>query len=310
MADGRRRDRVRHPRTLFGTAALLALAFFALMCGSASAVSTHPLDHSFSVGPNCGGGDADLAYVESTQLVYVFCSRNFPQGPEIRRFDLNGNPVPFSGSGPYINGNALTGTPDPNAENEEFGRPSTIAVDNSSAHNGFLYVASFWGPEDIDIFNPTGEWIGAIPTPGNAGTPMSVAIDHQGFIYAGASGGFGRGHISKFNPGFHEIAEDLHGRRKLGLHPPRFHRGSLGGGIQHFRSRRRPHLQVRGGPVLDEPENQWNRADRGSCSGRIVSVRARAVAHDQRLRTRISRHGCRTEHRRPLRRPAIGNRTL
>ena len=115
------------------------------------------------------------------------------------------NPVPFSGSGPYISGNALTGTPDPNAEEEQFGRPSTIAVDNSSAHNGFIYVASFWGPEDINIFNPTGEWVGAIPTPGNAGTPMSVAIDRQGFIYAGASGGFGRGHISKFNPGFHEI---------------------------------------------------------------------------------------------------------
>ena len=185
------------------------------MCGSASAVSTHPLDHSFPVGPECGGSDADLAYVESTQLVYVFCSRTFPQGPEIRRFDLNGNPVPFSGSGPYINGNALTGTPDPNAEEEHFGRPSTIAVDNSSAHNGFLYVASFWGPEDIDIFNPTAN--GSAPYR-RRGTrdPMSVAIDRQGFIYAGASGGFGRGHISKFNPSFHEISEDLHGQKKAG----------------------------------------------------------------------------------------------
>jgi hypothetical protein len=88
---------------------------FALLCGSAAAITTHPLDHSFPVGANCGSADGDLAYVESTQLVYVFCDRSFPQKPEIRRFDLNGNPVPFTATGPNISGNALTGTPDPNA---------------------------------------------------------------------------------------------------------------------------------------------------------------------------------------------------
>jgi hypothetical protein len=205
MANGKRRERVRRPKTLFGTTLALLTLAFALLCGSASAVSTHPLDHSFSVGPNCGTADGDLAYVESTELVYVFCPRNFPEGPEIRRFHIDGSPAPFSASQPYISGNVLTGLPNPNAEEGKFGRPSTIAVDNSSVHNGFLYVATFNGPQDIDIFNTSGEWVGAIPTPGNAGTPMSVAVDRQGFIYAGSSGGFGRGHISKFNPSFHEI---------------------------------------------------------------------------------------------------------
>ena len=196
---------MRRPRTLFGITALLLALGFALMCGSASAITTHPLDHSFAVGPECGGSDADLAYVESTQLAYVLCPRSYPQGPEIRRFHLDGSPAPFSASGAYINSNALTGTPDPNAEEGHFGSPSTIAVDNSSAHNGFIYVAAYFGPGDINIFKPSGEWVGTIPTPGNAGAPMSVAIDRQGFIYAGTSGGFGRGHISKFNPSFHEI---------------------------------------------------------------------------------------------------------
>ena len=67
---------------------------------------------------------------------------------------------------------------------------------------------------------------------------MSVAIDRQGFIYAGASGGFGRGHISKFNPSFHEILRIFTARRKLGLHPARLHRRSLGRGIRDLRSRR------------------------------------------------------------------------
>src|SRR5215213_798545 len=209
MAEGMRRKRVRRSKKVFDPilTAMLALAFLALMCGPASAVTTHPLDHSFSTGPNCGGnGDGDLAYVESTELVYVFCPQNgFTSAPEIRRFDIDGNPVPFTASGPYISGNALTGTPDPASLDGDFGYPSTIAVDNSSAHNGYLYVASYWEPADINIFDTTGRWVGAIPTPGNAGIPQSVAVDRQGYIYAGTSSGFGRGHISKFNPSFHEV---------------------------------------------------------------------------------------------------------
>ena len=261
-------------------------------------------------GPNCGGGDADLAYVESTQLVYVFCSRNFPQGPEIRRFDLNGNPVPFSGSGPYINGNALIGTPDPNAVNEEFGRPSTIAVDNSSAHNGFLYVASFWGPEDIDIFNPTGEWVGAISTPGNAGTPMSVAIDRQGFIFAGASGGFGRGHISKFNPSFHEVLRIFTGEESWGYIRP----DSTGGVWVEESSI----FGRGGGPIFRYEADQFSTNLKTNGIGQTeeaVQGELSPFAHEPLLTTSAFEHEFRAmdvepKHRRPLRRPAIGDRTV
>src|SRR5829696_3938577 len=190
-------------------AAVLALAFLAMMSGSAAAITTHTLDHSIDVGPSCGGGSqaaGDLAYVESTQLIYVLCpGQGFTSVPEIRRFDIDGNPVPFTADGDYLSGNTLTGTPDPSSPNGQFGYPSTIAVDNSSVHNGYLYVASYWGPANINIFDPTGRWVGSIPTPGNAGVPMSVCVDRQGYIYAGSSAGFGRGHISKFDPSFHEI---------------------------------------------------------------------------------------------------------
>src|SRR5215213_8546804 len=209
MVDGNRRLPVRGAKEMFKpilAAAALALAFLLLTSGSAAAITTHPFDHSIDVGPSCGAGNqgnGDLAYVESTQLIYVVCpGQGFPTPPEIRRFDLDGNAVPFTAAGDYISGNRLTGTPDPASANGQFGSPSTIAVDNSSVHNGYLYVASYWGPGNINIFDPTGRWVGSIPTPGNAGAPMSVGVDRQGYIYAGTSTGFGRGHISKFDPSF------------------------------------------------------------------------------------------------------------
>src|SRR4051794_14862183 len=133
-------------------AAVLAIAAIGLTASPAAALTTHPLDHSFSIGPNCGGGggtgdEGDLGFVESTQLVYVYCPYTAfgDLGGEIKRFDLDGNPVPFPASEPYINGNAITGTPNPASTTGEFGLPSTIAVDNSSVHNGYIFIASYWG---------------------------------------------------------------------------------------------------------------------------------------------------------------------
>ena len=76
-----------------------------------------------------------------------------------------------------------------------------------------------------------------------------------------------RAHL-EIQPQLPRDPEDLHRRRKLGLHPARLQRRSLGRGILDLRSRRGADLQVRGGPVLDQPENKRNRADRGSGSGR------------------------------------------
>src|SRR4051812_39425821 len=100
-------------RRAIPTSAMLALAAMALLAGSASGMTSHPLDHSFPIGPNCGGGsgtggEGDLGFVESTQLVYIYCphTANGDLGGEIKRFDVNGNPVPFTAGQPYISGNA------------------------------------------------------------------------------------------------------------------------------------------------------------------------------------------------------------
>src|SRR4051812_380284 len=80
-----------------------------LMSGGAMAAFSHStVDKTFSAGPGCVSV-TDIAVVESTGTVYVVCVEATRQ--VIRKFDLNGNPVPFSASKPYISGNEIIESP-------------------------------------------------------------------------------------------------------------------------------------------------------------------------------------------------------
>jgi hypothetical protein len=191
----------------FGRAALLAgilaIASLALAGTPALAALSHStVEKQFSVGPGCET-IADIAVVESTGTVYVVCTNTSLQS-SIRKFDLNGNPVNFAGSGPDIGGNEITGSP--TSSTRALG--GLIAVDNSDAHNGFIYVVSgsYNSPAstNVDVFNPNGEWISAIPTKGAFESRTDVDVGPDGSIYVSYDAFVP--HIAKYDTSFHEVA--------------------------------------------------------------------------------------------------------
>ncbi|HEY5051812.1 MAG TPA: hypothetical protein VII45_00205 [Solirubrobacterales bacterium] len=139
---------------------MLAFAWPAFTSAPAYAALNHAtVEKEFSVGSECSE-IRDIAIVESTGTVYVDCSVS-SGGSTIRKFNLAGEPVAFSGSASYIEGNEITGTP--SSLTGTLG--TNIAVDNSSVHNGFIYVTSDSEDSYIDVFNPAGERITSIPPP-------------------------------------------------------------------------------------------------------------------------------------------------
>ena len=183
----------------------------------ASAALTHaPVEKILST-PNCGG--TDIAVDESAGLIYAVCTGFMGVGNSlsIARFDLNGNPVSFTASGSYLSGNLIIEDPSNAANGELGGNALFIAVDNSPANNGDLFVGSDppsggGGSGNIDVFDRTGKWLTAIPiksAPGGAGNPNGVDVGADGSIYVNSEQGFGYSHVSKFTPAFREVQRML-----------------------------------------------------------------------------------------------------
>jgi hypothetical protein len=186
-------------RALLATG-LLTIASFAFLSAPASAIYNHKaVELSFPVGPECSNYENsiyDLAVDETHNWIYVGCAN------DIRRFDLNGNPVNFSAVEPYLEENKITY--DPGGEEEQFaGRPN-LAVDNSGSINqGRLFVTS---SPNIDIFNPSGEYFTPIIQPLESTISNSLeALDvgPDGSIYVGSERPGGR--VSKYNPALQEV---------------------------------------------------------------------------------------------------------
>lgn len=182
-----------------------------LLASPASAALTHPIALQFSAGSDCTEVE-DLAVHDSDGLLYVGCE--YFNGTEtnryIERFDLNGNPVNFSASEPYLNGNRIEYTP---------GTPSgqigasilELAVDNSSGPNdGNLYfIGNQVGSNPVQVFAPSGEWLTQIGSLFGAGTsPDGVDVGANGNLYT-ANGANFQGTIREFNPAFQETRRML-----------------------------------------------------------------------------------------------------
>lgn len=190
----------------------LAVASLLLTSSPALAVLSHStIEKEFSGGPGCGNV-VDLGVLESSSTVYVLCDGE-NSNPSIRKLDFNGNPVAFSGSGTYVSGNEITGSP-----TSQIGfLGERMAVDNSSVHNGYIYVVSAKGTSyastNIDIYNPAGEWIDAIPAAGTfPATMMDVDVGPEGDLYMINGDGGYVDYIAKYDNAFHEIERLYTGR--------------------------------------------------------------------------------------------------
>jgi hypothetical protein len=127
--------------------------------------------------------------VDAQENIYTLCGgsqqlNNFSSGAVVKKFDKNGNPVPFTASRPYIQGNTLIEDPYPEANANEYGKTfqneGKIAVDTSSGPTaGFIYVIT---SGHLDVLKPSGQFAGSLQAAGAFGL-NSVATDTEGNAY-------------------------------------------------------------------------------------------------------------------------------
>ena len=188
-------------------ATVIAATAFLALAPSAMAAYSHPYDSKFPVGGTCTQ-IYDIAVLEPEKLIYVSCQAP-NQTDHIRRFNFNGTPAAFSGSAPYIAGNAIIA--DPESEDGTFGFTPEIAVDSSASPNhGKLFVNN---APNTDIFGFDGKFAGAViqPTESSISNRLEgIDIGTDGFIYV-TSGSPG-GRVSKYNPGLQEVKRLYTGR--------------------------------------------------------------------------------------------------
>jgi hypothetical protein len=213
MAERMRRYRVTSPmidflklRTAL-VAAALAVAYLAAASGPANAALDHStVEKTFTVA-ECGE-IFDMAIDETNQYVYVQC-RNIGGGgiPGIKRYDFNGNPAPFAATADYIVGNEIRESPTGGGTcSSSCLGTGGIAVDNSLAHPGFLYIGGGTGiGQNLDVVNPSGSFVISFPT----STPFSfgwsdVDVGPDGAIYAMEQRG--SPYVAKRTPDFTEVS--------------------------------------------------------------------------------------------------------
>ena len=193
---GRRPALRRATRVLLSTAC--ALALLAVAAPSAFAVFSHDeLEFKFPANANCER-IRDIVTLEPEGMVYIWCIT--PEGNQIERFHLNGEPAAFTGVAPYISGNTLTA--DPGSSDGTFQNRSWLAVDSSSSLNhGRLFVAS---DPNVDVFNFDGTFAFPIVQKFEGFTNITaIDVGPDGDIYVHSPDPQGR--ISKYTPGGNEI---------------------------------------------------------------------------------------------------------
>ncbi len=154
-----------------GTAltSLLTVALFVFPSAEARATMSRPFERGF--GMSAESTPMSAAF-DSGGNLYVLGSG---ARSVIQKLDTNGDPVPFSASHSYIDGNELTGTPDSAFQFESF-IPTGIAVDNSGGpRDGYIYVGQS-SPGGLDVFDATGTYKGMVP--GN-GPVCGVAVNQS-----------------------------------------------------------------------------------------------------------------------------------
>jgi hypothetical protein len=165
--------------------------------GAASgAIAAEQLEYRSSFGPDGTAATefehaGPLAVDQGAHAVYVIDAA----AGSLYRFDIDGNPVPFTGSAGYIVGNAITGL-------SFFGGPGErqVAVDSSSHRiyvtSGNAVKAFESNGEPAEFLEGTGAGTSEI---GGFGELLGVAVDTNGNIYAADFGG-GNGIVRIYSP--------------------------------------------------------------------------------------------------------------
>jgi hypothetical protein len=102
------------------------------------------------------------------------------EGRGLLAFDSSGEPAPFSASAPYIEGNAITGTPG-NPALYDIKQTVRVAVDS----NGAIYVEEPRHKEIISIYAPSGQYLTQlmIPPDSHENSVEAMAIGAGGALY-------------------------------------------------------------------------------------------------------------------------------
>lgn len=170
----------------------VALLAFAITAAPAAATNSHHFAGTIDTGTDpvtggpCNVWDLD---VDAQENVYVICGgsqlgNNFSSGAVVKKFDKNGNPVPFTANLPYIQGNTLLEDPYPEAKENEYGKTfqneGKIAVDTSSGPTaGYIYIIT---SSHLDVLKPSGQFVASLSAAGAFGL-NSVAADAEGNVY-------------------------------------------------------------------------------------------------------------------------------
>jgi hypothetical protein len=171
---------------------VLALLALAVIAAPASATSSFHFDHAIDTGEDpaypsdCNVWDMD---VDAQENVYVLCGgsqqlNNFNSGAVVKKFDKEGNPVPFTADLPYIQGNTLIEDPYPQVRENDFGKTfqneGKIAVDTSSGPTaGYIYIIT---SGHLDVLKPSGQFVASLSAAGAFGL-NSVSADAEGNVY-------------------------------------------------------------------------------------------------------------------------------
>jgi hypothetical protein len=182
-------------------------ALLGILAPSASAMPSYTMAGSFSAGTGplppfgpCVVKDLDIDLQEN---LYALCggteNSHGPSGTVLKKWDKNGNPVPFTGSFPWISGNTIFYDPNPAANgfatnSSSFGSAyDTIAVDRSNGPTaGYIFVSRFYTGPGTEAFRPDGKWMGMI-----AGSGTST-VDKFGNVYLDA--GYASANVKKYDP--------------------------------------------------------------------------------------------------------------
>jgi hypothetical protein len=178
--------------------AALALAALLATASPSSAIETHLFDEEFTSVCPPGKTVGELAVDYAHEYLYVNCALG--ETAVIRRFDWEGNPVPFSASEPYLSGNEITENPVVGARPQLLS--TEMAVDNSGGPNkGRLLMtgasAQLNGGQILG-FEPSGELV--VVKQFDLQQPEGLTVDPNGNIY-----GFRFAKVRKFSPFFQEI---------------------------------------------------------------------------------------------------------
>ena len=152
----------------------------------------------------------DIAVDEDNNWIYVYCEIGEPPYGKIYRLNYSGGPAAFSAVKPYISSNQLIGNP--GAGNGTFiagFAGGHIAIDNSGGpKDGLIYIIAAGsgvsgGSENIQIFAPSGEYLGpiAVPASGFGAGSKDVDVGPDGSVYYLAEQW-----ISKYNASYNEVA--------------------------------------------------------------------------------------------------------